>query len=326
MSTENVLILHAGALGDFVLTLHLVDALRLAWGSPSVTLAARSPLALWTRKHGLVSETCTLDWLGLHRLYDASREPPEELLSFIRRFDRVVSFLGDSSAPVSVRLSEICGTEVPAIDPRVAEATLRDGLHITRQWADQLAAFGRPVSEVSGAVINLNTSLRRDNQRLLAECLGEGPGRTALCHPGSGGLEKCCPLECLESLVCALFARGLSVGWMIGPDEIERHGYGYRERLEASAPVVFEESVEAAADLVCGAQVYIGNDTGMTHVAAVAGVQTFAIFGPTDPRVWRPLGDTCHVIRFPTDGRSFDGWTENLVLRINRIIDPSRGL
>lgn len=317
MSTVNVLILHAGALGDFVLTLHLVNALRLAWGNPSVTLAARSPLARWARKYGLVSEACTLDGLGLHRLYDASREPPEELLSFLRRFDRVVSFLGGSSAPVSVRLSEICGTEVPAIDPRVAEATLRNGLHITRQWADQLAAYGTPISEVGGAAINLNTSLRRDNKRLLAERLSEGPGRIALCHPGSGGLEKCCPLECLESLVCALILQGLSVGWMIGPDEIERYGYGYRERLEASAPVVFEESVEAAADLVCGAQVYIGNDTGMTHVAAIAGVQTFAIFGPTDPRVWRPLGDACHVVRFPRDALSTDRWIDNFMSRIN---------
>ena len=49
----------------------------------------------------------------------------------------------------------------------------------------------------------------------------------------------------------------------------------------------------------------------MTHVAALAGVRTFAIFGPTDPRVWRPLGHDCHVVGFPTaDG--LDEWVDDL--------------
>jgi ADP-heptose:LPS heptosyltransferase len=93
---------------------------------------------------------------------------------------------------------------------------------------------------------------------------------------------------------------------MIGPDEVERFGGGYVHRLGASAPVICEESVEQAANLACGARVYIGHDAGMTHVAALAGVRTLAIFGPTDPRVWRPLGRDCHVVDFPTP----DGLTE----------------
>jgi ADP-heptose:LPS heptosyltransferase len=102
---------------------------------------------------------------------------------------------------------------------------------------------------------------------------------------------------------------------MIGPDEVERFGDGYIRRLGTSAPVVCEESVDKAADLVCGARVYIGHDAGMTHAAALAGVRTLAIFGPTDPRVWRPLGHDCKVVGFPVADR-LDEWVDDLRRRV----------
>jgi ADP-heptose:LPS heptosyltransferase len=134
-------------------------------------------------------------------------------------------------------------------------------------------------------------------------------------------LDKCCPLDVLERVISALVQRDWSAGWMIGPDEIERFGDAYRKRLEASAPVIVEESIEAAADLVCGARVYIGNDAGMTHLAALVGLQTFVVFGPTDPHVWRPLGNACHVVQFPPKARSTEAatWIDDLLSRIDRV-------
>lgn len=317
--SQDILVLHAGALGDFVLTLHLVDAMRTAWAAPSIMLAARSPLARWAQKHGLVSEACSLDGLGFHRLYDRNDEWPKELLCFLRRFDRVVSFLGGPDERVSVRLSTLCGAGVLAIDPKPSEATLRGGLHITQQWAHHLTGYGWPVAVAGHATIRIAPSQRLTYTRQLAERLGESSDRIVLCHPGSGGVDKCCPLDLLEHVIGELIHKGWSAGWMIGPDEIERFGDAYRQRLEASAPVILEESIEAAADLVCGARVYIGNDAGMTHVAALVGLQTFAIFGPTDPRTWQPLGDTCQVVQFPPRARppAAATWIEELLCRID---------
>jgi ADP-heptose:LPS heptosyltransferase len=41
---------------------------------------------------------------------------------------------------------------------------------------------------------------------------------------------------------------------------------------------------------------YLGNDSGITHLAAMLGVPTVAIFGPTDPAIWRPMGPSVKVI------------------------------
>ncbi len=99
---------------------------------------------------------------------------------------------------------------------------------------------------------------------------------------------------------------------MIGPDEVERDGPALIERLEKLAPVIFEESIERAADVVAEVDLFVGNDAGMTHVAALAEVATIAIFGPTDPDVWRPLGLHVRVVPFP-DARGLDLWVEQLM-------------
>ena len=44
------------------------------------------------------------------------------------------------------------------------------------------------------------------------------------------------------------------------------------------------------------ARIYIGNDSGITHLAAAAGAPVVALFGPTDPRVWAPRGERVRIV------------------------------
>ncbi|MGD2111138.1 MAG: glycosyltransferase family 9 protein [Phycisphaerae bacterium] len=303
----NVIALHAGALGDCVLALHTLHALSRSWNASSVTLVARSPIARWARRHGLVAETLPFDHPAIRGLYTPDPTLPAETATFLQRFDRVVSFLGGFDDPVSCRLAMPNGPDLLAIDPRPDPAETRRGTHITQQWIKQIEAHAGAAA-VRPAAINLNDSERASRGNRLARSLGTEPGRVVLCHPGSGGLEKCCPIEILIQLVELIGARGWVVGWMVGPDEVERFGRGYVERLGESAPVLFDESVDAAADLVAGAMRYIGHDAGMTHVAALAGVPTLALFGPTDARVWRPLGVNCQVLGFPPADVPVHAW------------------
>ena len=215
-------------------------------------------------------------------------------------------------------MARICFGDVVAIDPRPTESTLNEGIHITRQWAQGLRTAGLEVADPCDVRWSLPASIRCSWQAGLADRLGASSDRITLCHPGSGGLAKCCPLEALEQLIGELVNRGWRGAWMIGPDEMERFGSSYRERLERSGPVIYEESVEQAAELAGGAQLYIGNDAGMTHVAAIAGVRTIAAFGPTDPRIWRPRGRATDVIGFPDANQSLDKWAVAIAARMSR--------
>ena len=327
-SGKGIIVLHAGALGDCVLTLALVRAMKASWGEPSVVMAGRSGIVAWAKRHGLVSEAYALDPLGLHALYRANAELPEATRELLQRAHRIVSFLGGPTDPVSVRLRELLGDKFMAVDPKVNDDTLRVGRHITQQWADDLAKLGGAIQSSACIPFGISKERRKTHrQRLEAWLRSRGADSYAqaqarplqsitLCHPGSGGLDKCVPLEALETLIRLLRRDGATPAWMVGPDEVERFGRSWLRRLEASAPVIFEEKLDVAADLVCGADAYIGHDAGMTHVAALAGTRTLAIFGPTDARIWRPVGSCCTIVGSPEAGDSLDTWVRTLTSQL----------
>lgn len=289
-------------------------------------MAARSPLVLWAEKNNLLSHGVLLDAIGAARLFTdrsaAEGALPksaegERLRGFLRSFDCILSFLGDADAPVSRRLRAIGCANVYAIDSRATEETLRDGMHILHQWTDSLRQVGFDLDrniDVVPSVVSDARVVRGQKQCGVDHPHGElDRGSTILVHPGSGGLAKCCPIEAMEAFVGRLTGSGSKIRWMIGPDEIERYGDSYVHRLEQSAAVVYEESVDRAATTVSRVDAYIGNDAGMTHVAALCGIRTVALFGPTDPRVWRPLGPRVRVGRFPVAGERIDAWCDAVV-------------
>jgi ADP-heptose:LPS heptosyltransferase len=75
----------------------------------------------------------------------------------------------------------------------------------------------------------------------------------------------------------------LPVRWCAGPEQALEHA------------ARFENLYELACWLA-SARVYIGNDSGITHLAAAVGTPVVAIFGATDPAVWAPRGDRVSVV------------------------------
>jgi len=288
-----------------VLAIHLARMMRRAWGEPEMTMAARSPIARWAALRGFVTEAVSLERAGGHRLYHTALEWPQEAKDFLGRFDRVVSLLGGPGEIVSSRLADLVNGEIIAIDPVADAIASRQGVHIARQWSNAIERLGHPLP---WAKERRPPRVPADRSRLVSRMNASPDAAVLLIHPGSGGLDKVCPLEALETLAVRASRDGWQIGWMVGPDEVERLGRVFTDRLQATGPVIFEPAVEAAADLVAGGDAFVGNDAGMTHVAALAGVRTVALFGPTDPRVWHPLGPNCQTVTFPGNDDSLAAW------------------
>lgn len=109
-------------------------------------------------------------------------------------------------------------------------------------------------------------------------------------QPGSGSRRKNWPLVRFVSLAHALERSGRSIAWCLGPAEGGIALPNGARRLDS-------ESLVELARVLAGSRLYIGNDSGITHLAAAVGCRTIAIFGPTDPRIWAPLGDNVTVVR-----------------------------
>ena len=112
-----------------------------------------------------------------------------------------------------------------------------------------------------------------------------GDGGFAVIHPFSGSTKKCWPLDRYRELA-RLLEPHLPVRWCAGPEE----------------PLADAVRIADLYELACwlaGARVYIGNDSGITHLAASVGTPVVALFGPTDPRIWAPRGRQVRVIAKP---------------------------
>ncbi len=310
---KSILVLHSGALGDCVLAMHVVRRIRTRENSSKITLASRSGIARWAAQHGLIDAAMPLDRFGSLLWSDDDSRAKKRPID-ISEFPVIVSFLGGPDEKPSRRLASLAMHElVFAVDPKPTEFTLQSQIHITHQWMEELRQQALDVDYDATISAIIGEADREELAVQLRHRIGSDVRGVVIVHPGSGGRVKCCPIEAMEALVRGIARRGRRPVWMIGPDEVERDGEQFQRRLETTAQVLYEESIEAAADLVAGADGYIGNDAGMTHVAALAGVETAALFGPTDPRIWRPLGARCQVRSFPSPDSRMEQWVESII-------------
>ena len=114
---------------------------------------------------------------------------------------------------------------------------------------------------------------------------------TFACHPGSGSPEKNWPLEKWVELLSWLIeetpARPVILGGEADKPQLDRLKTALpRGRYEVWENLPLPELARLLSH--CGA--FIGHDSGITHLAAAVGIPTTALWGSTNPDVWRPLG------------------------------------
>jgi ADP-heptose:LPS heptosyltransferase len=100
-------------------------------------------------------------------------------------------------------------------------------------------------------------------------------------HPFSGSARKNWPLASFLQLADKL---PLKVEWTAGPEE------------DLPNATRFANLADLAA-WIAGGRLYIGNDSGITHLAAAVGTETLALFGPTSPDRWAPRGRNVALLR-----------------------------
>jgi len=107
----------------------------------------------------------------------------------------------------------------------------------------------------------------------------------AVIHPFAGSAKKRWPLACFRELARRL-APHIAVEWCAGPQD------------ELPGARRFEDLYDLAGWLAT-ARIYIGNDSGPTHLAAAVGTPVVALFGPSDPAVWAPRGPHVAIAAAP---------------------------
>ncbi len=298
VDANTLLFLHQGAIGDFILALSVVQAVADKARTARVIAVASASSAGLAAGRSIINQRVLPDQVGLHTLYRDDAAADSRLRKLLADASHILSFLGPADHPLHHHLAEVTHASVLSVDPRPRPETLEQRRHITSQWRDDVARSGLELTEITPPIIRMDAPRRPtdDGRRIIT------------LHPGSGGRPKCWPLDRFVTLADRL--HDCRVNWMLGPAECESEDIdlkAIRRRCESRAEaLVVEDDFLKAADHIAATDIYVGNDAGMTHLAAAIGRPTVAIFGPTDPAVWRPLGEHVSPVAPPHPGIPID--------------------
>jgi ADP-heptose:LPS heptosyltransferase len=121
-------------------------------------------------------------------------------------------------------------------------------------------------------------------------------GSRAIISPGAGSVKKRWPLERFMMVAAELKKRDLQPSILLGPAEVDLEAvlqHGPQPQPQVVKTRTFQELIAVLESAV----IYIGNDSGVSHLAAFLGVPTLVIFGPSDPDRWRPFGDHVRIVK-----------------------------
>jgi len=280
------LILRPGAIGDTLLAFPVLRALRAQYIHPHITFVGNAsvlPLALAFEVAETVSDYEHMRWSELFSAHGIHSPALQDLLQHI---DSAICWLRDPEGMVEHNLL-MAGVRHVIVAP----GRPRESMHLVDYLA-QTIGLPKPVG--------IHTPFTLPGSGV------PHPAQTVAIHPGSGGANKCWPAHHFAAIIEWLWnltAQGYPVLLLSGPADQESINDVLR-RLAPREPAMLERMINepllAVASQLQQCRCYLGNDSGITHLAALLGIPTIALFGPSDPATWRPVGPEVVVIRETT--------------------------
>jgi heptosyltransferase-2 len=299
MLMDRILVIRGGAIGDFILSLPALKALREACPQAHIEILGYKHIAALAENRFYAQAVRSIEYGPLSSFFAKNSELPAELAGYFASFDLIISYLYDPDRIFENNLRR-CGVENTLCGP--AKVVEKSG-HAARQLA-------RPIEELGIRVGDLTEKLfLSEEDRQFAREFLRGLSRPIVAvHPGSGSKEKNWPLQNW----IALFSR--NDRFSDGEDEPGRKGKrpslivisgeadaaqtAQLEREWKNTNVRFAKNLSLPhLAAVLEHTIFVGHDSGISHLAAAAGATCILLFGPTDPNVWAPKNENVQVLR-----------------------------
>jgi ADP-heptose:LPS heptosyltransferase len=279
-----ILIWHQGALGDLLLAGPALAAVRKRYPQARITaLGQPERWALLAPELSLAAvwDSGEAQWASLY----SEAEPPPVLRERLAAFQLALVF---GPRPQGVLLQNLARAGIPRLHwiPSFSEGGREP---VAEMQARHLAGLGM---EYEPQIFSLGWAAKADSGWVD----GEGPWLAVA--PGSGNPKKNWPLSHFYEAARALaWEQRMGVIWLAGPAEAAILPYVAGLAAAQGQVVAAGQSLGQVAAILSRCRLYLGNDAGLTHLAAAAGVgQVVAIFGPTDSRVWGPRGENVTIM------------------------------
>jgi ADP-heptose:LPS heptosyltransferase len=279
---NGILVIRPGAIGDALLAFPVLLALRTYFASAHITFVSNTQVLPLALASGVTEEAYDFQDIHWSELFSISGIRTPSIRDLLEQIDLAICWLRDPDGIVEHNLKH-AGVKNCVIAP----GRPPEGEHI--HIVDYLA---RTVG-LSDVWVRLSSLLPL--QAVYATSKGTATATEFFAiHPGSGSAQKCWLTSHFASVSERLWQQNKPVLLLAGPADTER-AHELLEKLSTPpTPEMFKLLTNAplleVAHQLQQCRGYLGNDSGITHLAAMLAVPTIAIFGPTDPAIWRPVG------------------------------------
>jgi heptosyltransferase-3 len=273
-SARKILVVRGGALGDFILTLPVLAALRRNFPNSALEILGYERVASLAVAGGLADRVSALESPALAEAFARDGVLPANEAEYFAKFDLIISYVYDPDAIFQSNVSRCTGARFLIGPHRPDEST---GLHAAKALLRPLAVLGVGDSDFCPRLV-LPSPAKPAARELLAV------------HPGSGSAQKNWPepkwLELLKRLASATEWNFLLIGGEAEGGRCERLAAAlaaHRTHLAQNLPLL---------DLAQGMRscfAFIGHDSGITHLAAALDLPGLVLWGPSNEAVWRPM-------------------------------------
>jgi heptosyltransferase III len=280
-----ILIIRPGAIGDTLLTFPIIKTIRNEHGNQHITLVGNPDILPLALASGLVDETSDYghpQWSSLFSIHDTFSPTLRDQL---QQTDLAICWLRDPDGLVKQNL-RMAGVQ------KIKIATGRPSgdkqIHVVQYLAETIG--------LQHVELPFKLSLKTADLSI-----GGSSSQPIAIHPGSGSAQKCWPASSFAALINSLWQRNYPVLLLAGPADHPRVEDIQRllppQPIPGSLTTLIDMPLIEVAQHLLQCRCYIGNDSGVTHLAAMLGVPTVVLFGPSDPSTWHPIGPAVTLIQ-----------------------------
>jgi heptosyltransferase-3 len=296
MATKpRILVIRGGAIGDFVLTLPAIRLLRENFPHAHLEILGYKHIIALAEGRFYADATRSIEYGGLSRFFIPGTELPEDMVEYFASFQQIVSYLYDPDRFFEENVRRAGVKHYLHGSPK-----LDDSAHAAQQLAQPLEGLALYLEE-KAPVLFPSDEDRQFATDYLSRAFAGRAGPLIALHPGSGGERKNWPVERWAALGEKIYelepdARLMLVGGEADDARLDHLRRAWSGR--AIHPVIGMPLPHLAA-ILQQARLFLGHDSGISHIAAATGAASLLLFGPTDPDVWAPLTGDVKIIRAP---------------------------
>ncbi len=292
---QHILLIHQGAIGDLILSLPCFYAMRTTFPDARIEVMGYPGILSLVHQRFYADEISSIDKAAVASLYQERGELNTEIIQYLRRFARVVVFGSKAQAVVVNNIRRVLEQrdvwQIKPI-PEMPET------HVIDFQLRQLAQYGVNTANALPTLYFRTDDLNQADSFLRSHGFNEKKRSRIAIHPGSGSKQKNWMLECYGALIRDIYQRYKEKVLIVqGPADCHEIKLLSGLLYDTAHVVLRCLDLPMLGAIFSRCHLFIGNDSGITHLAAAAGVPTIAVFGPTDPHMWGPRGRQVFIIR-----------------------------